>query len=236
MLKLRQEKSLFSLLFTTESFTACRYPKLSRRLVMVHKRWVSALSTLFSTPWRKKDFLSPVGEMRDAKNEGEQDGAITASQPVVLPLYKLSSPSVPACSLGNLAEEPLEVDAQMKAENEKLQLQVIKEYLQVKEAYLEQLEKNAALDKRYRRFREPDPSTQTWASRWVACPVAYLFPEDRREEWLGDLHETNQKMLREGYDRWAVNVNNVIRTAVLVLSALKIKLSDFISLGSCKSE
>lgn len=73
--------------------------------------------------------------------------------------------------------------------------------------------------------------TETWASRWVAAPLAYLFPKKRREEWLGDLYEANLEMLHDGYPRWMVNLNNFLRTVILLASSLNIKLSDLISWG-----
>jgi hypothetical protein len=95
---------------------------------------------------------------------------------------------------------------------------------------LELLEKASALEKRYRKYKRCDPA-ETWATRWVACPIAYLFPAERREEWLGDLYETNREMLHKDYPQWFVSLNNIGRTAVLVFSALQIKLADFISQG-----
>jgi hypothetical protein len=76
----------------------------------------------------------------------------------------------------------------------------------------------------------PDPA-ETWSSRWVASPVAYLFPKERREEWLGDLREVSYIMLhQESYPRWMVNIVVAGRTVVLLASALKIQLSDLLAL------
>jgi ABC-type cobalamin/Fe3+-siderophores transport system ATPase subunit len=96
------------------------------------------------------------------------------------------------------------------------------------EAQLELLEKQSTLEKRLRKYKRSDPA-ETWSSRWVASQIAYLLPADRREEWLGDLYEVNREMLHKGFPRWQVNLNNVVRTAILVFSSLQIKLSDFIS-------
>jgi len=102
-------------------------------------------------------------------------------------------------------------------------------------AELEALEKESKLQKRLRKYKKSEPA-ETWASRWVASPIAYLFPEERREEWLGDLYEVNREMIRKGYGRWLVNLINVGKTVVLVLSAVQIKVSDFISIGKTKSD
>lgn len=100
---------------------------------------------------------------------------------------------------------------------------------------VENLEKLSKLKKRLRKYKKSDPA-ETWASRWIASQIAYLFPPERREEWLGDLYEVNREMLHKGYPRWLVNLNNVLKTVILVISALKIRLSDFFSLGKVKSE
>lgn len=103
------------------------------------------------------------------------------------------------------------------------------------EDLVENLEKFSKLNKRLRKYKKSDPA-ETWASRWIASPIAYLFPLERREEWLGDLYEVNREMLHRDYPRWLVNLNNVWKTLILVISALKIRLSDFFSLGKVKSE
>jgi hypothetical protein len=70
---------------------------------------------------------------------------------------------------------------------------------------------------------------ETWATRWIATPIAHLFPAERREEWLGDLYESNNILLQQNYPRWLVNIINVVRTGILIVSAIKIKLSDLLS-------
>lgn len=98
----------------------------------------------------------------------------------------------------------------------------------LKKAEVEILEE--AFVKLLRKYKKTDP-TETWSRRWVASPIAYLLPKERREEWLGDLYEVNREMLHKGYPRWLVNVINVGRTAILVVSSLHIKLLDLLSLG-----
>ena len=70
---------------------------------------------------------------------------------------------------------------------------------------------------------------KTLISRWVAVPIAYLFPKAHREEWLGDLHESHQEMIDEEYPRWLINVVDILRVFVLIGSALKINLTDLIT-------
>lgn len=111
----------------------------------------------------------------------------------------------------------------------------IQEDIEQKEAQLKLLEKASGLEKRLRKYKESDP-VETWASRWIASPVAYLFPADRREEWLGDLYEVNREMLHKDYPRWLVNVINIGRTIIFALSALQIKITDFLLPGQRKSD
>jgi hypothetical protein len=95
------------------------------------------------------------------------------------------------------------------------------------ERELEILDKKLELEKRLRKYKRSDPA-ETWSSRWIASPIAYLLPEERREEWLGDLYEVNREMLHKNYPRWIVNVINVGKTAILVVSAVQIKISDLV--------
>ena len=109
----------------------------------------------------------------------------------------------------------------------------LEQLIEVVTAEVEKQEKLSKLNKRLRKYKKFDPA-ETWASKWIACQIAYLFPEERREEWLGDLYEVNSEMFHKGYPRWIVNLNNLAKTVILVLSALKIKLSDFLSVGKAK--
>jgi hypothetical protein len=107
--------------------------------------------------------------------------------------------------------------------------------LETEEYQIELLEKQSKLKKRWRKYKSSDP-IESWSTRWVAAPIAYLFPEERREEWLGDLYEENREMFHKKYPQWFIHIINVLKTGILVISAFQIKLSDFISLGSNKSE
>jgi hypothetical protein len=41
------------------------------------------------------------------------------------------------------------------------------------------------------------PLVKTAISRWLAVPIASLFPKAHSEEWLGDLYESHQEMIDE---------------------------------------
>lgn len=123
------------------------------------------------------------------------------------------------------SEEVIKVVEELKAQKVLNDLEDLVEYL----------EKFSKLNKRLRKYKKSDPA-ETWASRWIASPIAYLFPPERREEWLGDLYEVNREMLHKDYPSWLVNLNNVWKTLILVISALKIRLSDLFSLAKLKSK
>lgn len=108
------------------------------------------------------------------------------------------------------------------------ELEQVEELLVAEKKKLELLEETFRLHKRFRKYKRSDPA-ETWTSRWVASPIAYLLPENSREEWLGDLYEVNREMLHKGYSRWWINLINALRTIILVISALQIKLSDLLA-------
>lgn len=79
-------------------------------------------------------------------------------------------------------------------------------------------------------------SYEVWASKWISYPVILLLSKEMREEWLGDLYEKNQGMLEKGYPLWHINLMNLLWSIFLVMSALKIKISDVISLPKFKQD
>ncbi len=106
-------------------------------------------------------------------------------------------------------------------------------YLQFVEKIADLQQKASQLHQRLRPYTTTNPA-ETWASRWIAAPIAYLFPEIRREEWLGDLYETNREMLLNRYPRWFVNLNNILRSLALVESSLRVKITEWMAMFSQK--
>jgi hypothetical protein len=98
--------------------------------------------------------------------------------------------------------------------------------LEDQERHLDLMDKASEISSRIHRYL-PHSSLETPISRWVVFPLVCLLPRDRREEWLGDLYELHQEMLRKKYPRWFVNVVDLCRVLALILSELKIKISDF---------
>lgn len=71
---------------------------------------------------------------------------------------------------------------------------------------------------------------KTWSLRWLATPIAYLFPKDDREEWLGCLTEMHYELIeQEHYPYWLVNAITVGRILLLVWSAVEVKVLNLIS-------
>lgn len=114
-------------------------------------------------------------------------------------------------------------------------LAVVKASLDNEQQAIELLEKSSKLEARLRRYKLSD-SIETWSTRWVASPIAYLLPESRREEWLGDLYEVNREMIHKGYPRWIIHLINTGRTFILIGSSIAIKLSDLLNFLSRKIE
>ncbi len=104
----------------------------------------------------------------------------------------------------------------------------IKKYLDKKEEELALLDRASHLRKRFWKYKDPS-GVEVWATRHIAIPIAYLFPKERREEWLGDLYEGNQELINQGYSQLVINLINTGTTIVLIFSALSIKVSDLIS-------
>jgi hypothetical protein len=151
-------------------------------------------------------------------------------------VYVSSNPEDILKHLGSSFKAISKLTKDIEADEEKKRkliaaLKVYRATVENEKEALEILEDTSNLEKRLRKYKDSDP-TETWSSRWIASPIAYLLPEERREEWLGDLYEINREMLRKNYPRWMVNIINMGRTSILVLSALQVKFSDFTSFFS----
>ncbi len=65
----------------------------------------------------------------------------------------------------------------------------------------------------------------SWSTKWLALPVALLLPQNRMEEWLGDLYQS-LALSFDKYPQWFINLMIIFKTGILIISALKIKISD----------
>ncbi len=69
---------------------------------------------------------------------------------------------------------------------------------------------------------------ELWSVRWVAYPTACLFPRQKREEWMGDLHEVILKMADNGYPKCVINIICIAWTLILIASAIEISIKDLL--------
>lgn len=221
----RERNSYFSH-STTKSCMDSKSLKLWKKLAEIGKAFLLARCIPLSTVLSKKDSLNLDGEMKPEKSVEEPDDATTGSPEAELPPLMQSKPSEPTCRPGNLFD---------LSSIDSLDQDELADFLEEKEEQIELFEQASDLAKRSRKYSVYDPA-ETWASCWVASPIAYLLPAESREEWLGDLYEVNREMLHKGYPRWFINLINVGRTVVLIVSAIQIKITDFISFGLQRSK
>lgn len=184
-----RERNLYSLLSTERNCTGSKSLGLWRKLVRIGKGFLSAPYIPHSTVLKKKDSLNLGGGMKVDPNEEEQEDGITNLQKVELPPLMQSKHFEQISWLGSRSD---------LSSKELLDLEKLARFLEEQEAKLQLFGKASALAKRGRKYLICNPE-ETWASRWVAAPIAYLFPEEQREYWLGDLYGANQEMLRKGY-------------------------------------
>lgn len=68
---------------------------------------------------------------------------------------------------------------------------------------------------------------ETWSSRWIASPMAYLLDRRQREEWLGDIKDVEREMLnKRQFPRWWINFIIIGRVAILLKSILEVRQID----------
>ena len=65
-------------------------------------------------------------------------------------------------------------------------------------------------------------------SMYLSKLALYLLPKHVREEWLGDLEEVRQEMLKAGHWRISVALITYARLGLLLWSLVRIKLSDLV--------
>jgi hypothetical protein len=225
MKMLHREKNLSCSHFMGKSCTGFKFLKLWKKLVEKDISFLLVLCILRSTVLKKKASLSLDGEMKVEQSEAGQDDVITSLQEVELP---------PLIS-SNLSEQAYSIGIQSDLHSiEPLDLEEFANFLEMQETKIELFEKGAKLSKEMQKY-STNSLNETWVSHWISAPVAYLFPEERREEYLGDLYEINQ-LSHKGYPSWIVNIINLGRTAVWIFSALEIKIRNFLPLKILKRD
>jgi hypothetical protein len=107
----------------------------------------------------------------------------------------------------------------------KVQNETESDFLDAVEQQLDNLDRAAKLRQRSWQYEPPDTAKMP-AVYWFAWPISRFFSKDRREEWIGNLLEINEKDLQMGYQRWYVNFLTVAHTVLLILSAIRIYWID----------
>lgn len=217
--KSQLQKNWLSWLYTTKNSTVFKSRRRLRTQVADNASWGLARYIPFSIDWRRRDLSNLDGVTNDLKNVVELEDATTGLQEKVEQPSNLSSHSEQTCFNGSLhdCQEQNIVDLSNFAKTSDQLEELAKE-----------LERRSGLENRLRKYRKSDPS-ETWSSRWIAAPVAYLFPKERREEWLGDLMDLHRELQNKDYPAWLITLIDIGTTIRLILSAIEIKLTDLVS-------
>lgn len=211
ILEFLRKKNYCFWLSTIKNFTVWRFSKLLKNPVVDYVIFRLALFIQCFTAWKKKDMSNQDGVMKNIMiEEVPEDDTTSSHLPEVTPLSSFEHSTTTF----------------LTGETEKMEnvRQVVSE--QECNAYL--LKELSDINKKVKRY-DSNPVSETVISKWLAFPLASLLPKDRREEWLGDLYESQQEMINKKYPNWFINIVDILRVIVLIASGLKIKLSDFIS-------
>ncbi|MGK7958065.1 MAG: hypothetical protein AB4063_22840 [Crocosphaera sp.] len=69
----------------------------------------------------------------------------------------------------------------------------------------------------------------SWSTKWLVIPVILILPKERMEEWLGDLYQS-LSLSFDKYPQWFINGMIILKTGILIISALKIKIRDLLGI------
>lgn len=201
---------------TEKNCTDSKFPKQSLSQVEKDQKLAWGLSTQFSTPLSESSSSNLDGEMSEQSaavpvvvttDSQEAENALSRTCKHSEVTYKHGNPRKTLQSLNLVAQN-------LAVEKYKIRLRQDSEHL-------------AREQRKYSKIH-------TAVTRYLSVPVACLFPEDRREEWLGDLYEVNWQLLSEEYPIIVINVIDAAKTIVLITSALQIKFMDLIPFVSQK--
>ena len=223
-MKYPQEKNSYYSLSIEKNYTVFKFLKQWKRQVTEKGNWESERYILFYIHWKKKVSSNLVGETKKEEKEEEQEEDTINLQEMESQHWKQSNHLEKNLCRGNLAKE--KANQYTKIDN-RTQEEIAKQIDELKTS-LEVIEKYSKLNRKLHKYTKQNPY-ETWSSRWIAAPTAYLISKEKREEWIGDLNEINEEMVRKEYPRWLINIINVGQTSILVFSALKIKAGDILS-------
>jgi hypothetical protein len=190
----------------------------------------SGVFTLHSMHWKRKVSSNPDGVTILLTIEAAQDDVTTNSRVKALQRLMPSWSSAIDSFSGNrrskfsikfseLLNKGDFADA-LNAQNE-----TERDLLDAVEQKLDNLDRAAKLRQRSWQYEPPDIA-RIPAVYLFAAPISRFFSKERREEWMGDLLETIEQDLQNGYYKWFINLLTVARTIQLVLSAIQIYWID----------
>ena len=64
----------------------------------------------------------------------------------------------------------------------------------------------------------------TWLTRWVTVPNAYLWLEADGETWLGDIRELRMKLFKQGYPYWHRSMMEFLWTLDLIYRSIAARI------------
>jgi hypothetical protein len=231
MFQLPPQKSWFySLSIPAKNSMACKSPKPCPMPAMANDSSRSVVFTQHSMHWKRKVSLNPDGVTILLTIEAEQDDVTTNSRVKALQHLIPSWSSEIDSFSGNhrfkfsikFSELPSKCDF---ADALKVQNETESDLLDAMEQQLDNLDRAAKLRQRSWQYEPPD-TAKIPAVYLFAAPISRFFSKERREEWMGDLLETIEQDLQNGYYKWFINLLTVARTIQLVLSAIQIYWID----------
>jgi hypothetical protein len=226
----RPKSWFYWLSILAKNSTAYKSPRLCLMPAMADDSSKSVVFTPHSTHWKRKVFSNPDGVTIFLTIEAAQDDVTTNSRVKELQHLIPSWSSEIDCSSGNhhfkfsvkVSELPSKGDFAdaLKAQNE-----TESDLLDAVEQQLDNLDRAAKLRQRSWQYEPPDIAKMP-AVYLFAAPISRFFSKERREEWMGDLLETIEQDLQNGYYKWFINLLTVGRTFQLVLSSVQIYWID----------
>ena len=76
------------------------------------------------------------------------------------------------------------------------------------------------LNSESRDLKTQDSIIDTWITRWIARPIAYLFLTNEAEAWLGDIRELRIKLLCQEYPIWHQRIMEILWVTDLTYNSI----------------
>lgn len=226
----RQKSWFYSRSIPAKNSMAYKFPRPCPMPAMADDSSKSVVFTQHSMHWKRKVSSNPNGVTILLTIAAAQDDATTNSRVKALQrLIPSWSSEIDSYSGNHRFKFSVKVSELPSIRNFadvlKVQNETESDFLDAVEQQLDNLDRAAKLRQRSWQYEPPDTAKMP-AVYWFAAPISRFFAKDRREEWMGDLLETNERDLQGGYPRWYINLLTIARTVVLILSAIQIYWID----------